>query len=172
MNIPPIQLKDDFRAAMRRLAATVSVITCSEGDTWHGMTATAVTSVCTDPATLLVCVNQSASLHNPLHAGGRFCVNLLTSEQIDVAQAFSGQLKGRARFEVGQWSCHPHGSPALRGAQANLFCTVVETLLHGSHSIFLGRVDAIAFADPVSPLIYQNGDYSMARPVASHAAVA
>ena len=165
-------LADQYRSAMRRLASTVSVVTCSQGQQWHGMTATAVTSVCAEPATILVCINQSASLHEPLRAGGRFCVNLLSACQTEVAQAFSGMRKGAERFTVGHWVSGEQGLPALRGAQASLFCTVVETLGHGTHSVFLGRVDAISSVDGISPLIYQDGSYSCATRLVPEAACA
>lgn len=165
MPITDTPLDQDFRAAMRRLAATVSIVTCGDAqDGWHGMTATSVTSVCMDPATILVCVNQSASLHNPLHEGGKFCVNVLKTGQVGVAQAFSGKLKGAARFDVGRWE-RLSELPVLRGAQASLLCTVASSFTHGSHSIFLGRVDSVHVEDEVSPLIYQNGSYSLAAPL-------
>jgi flavin reductase len=54
-----LDLSSGFRSAMRRLVATVSVVTCADADGWHGMTATAVTSVCIDPPAILVCVNTA-----------------------------------------------------------------------------------------------------------------
>src|SRR3546814_15206357 len=67
-----------FRAAMRRLAATVTVISTRADDgIRHGMTATAVTSVSADPPAVLACVNRSAALHAQLHLGPLFCINLL-----------------------------------------------------------------------------------------------
>jgi flavin reductase len=41
------------------------------------MTATAVCSVSDDPASLLVCINQGARMHDVLRDNGRFCVNVL-----------------------------------------------------------------------------------------------
>lgn len=172
MTLQTLAIENDFRAAMRRLASTVSVVTCADKGQWHGMTATAVTSVCADPATVLVCINQSASVHNPLRAGGSFCVNLLTSGQVLVAQAFSGRLTGAARFAVGAWDTHAQVSPALRDAQANLFCTVVDRFCHGTHSIFLGQVDSVRMAGAVSPLIYQDGAYAVATPLSDSCAYA
>src|SRR5690606_28719957 len=59
-------LADSFRQAMRRVAATVNVISiCVEGRPM-GITATAVSSVSMSPPSLLVCINQAASLHEPM----------------------------------------------------------------------------------------------------------
>lgn len=174
MNAPtPAPIPQRFRHAMRRQASTVSVVTCSEGERWHGMTATSVTSVCADPATLLVCINHGASLHAPLLAGGRFCVNLLSADQTEVAQAFSGALQGQARFGVGTWVADEHGQPSLNDAQATLSCVVVHSYTHGTHSIVLGRAVAVAVAvqmreeqaDGNAPLLYHDGGYSVVAPL-------
>jgi len=58
----PDKLTGDFNQAMRRLAATVTPITAGSGDGRTGMAATAVASATTEPPTLLVAVNRSASL--------------------------------------------------------------------------------------------------------------
>nr|WP_269530312.1 flavin reductase [Asaia astilbis] len=53
--------KEIFRDAMARLASAVTIITTDGENGRHGFTASAVCSVSDDPATLLVCVNRSAS---------------------------------------------------------------------------------------------------------------
>ncbi len=73
----------DFRKAMRRLASAVTVISTAHDDRRHGMTATAVTSVSSAPPSLLACINRSASLHAPLLASRRFCVNILHGSRSD-----------------------------------------------------------------------------------------
>ena len=81
-----------FRAAMRRVASTVHVVTIRVDDTPMGMTATAVSSLALTPPSLLVCVNQSARMHSPMADVRRFCVNVLGREQTDVARAFADAL--------------------------------------------------------------------------------
>ena len=151
-------VSSDFRSAMRRLATTVSVVTCADGDGWHGMTATAVASVCTEPPALLVCVNTAAAFHGQLSASGAFCVNLLGSPHVQISQAFGGRLKGVERFEKGNWKLR-RGLPYLADAQANFFCAT-ETVTHfGTHGIFIGRVEEVRFAEDTAPLVYLDGHY-------------
>lgn len=149
----------DFRGAMRRLTSTVSVISGAHDGEWFGMTATAVTSVCDDPPALLICVNQSASIHAPLHVSGRFCVNILQVGQEFVSGAFSGRLKGADRFAQGRWAPADDGLPYLQDAQANIFCTVERFVQFGTHGIFIGAVDAVCLADRIAPLLYEDGKY-------------
>ena len=155
-----IPLDVAFRAAMRRLAATVTVIsTRAESGIRHGMTATAVTSVSADPPAVLACVNRSAALHAQLGLGQRFCINLLHRSQQRLSEVFSGALDGEQRFSEGNWRSNADGVPYLDGAQANIFCEIEAIHAYGTHSICIGRVTgAISRAD-VDPLVYQDGCY-------------
>jgi flavin reductase (DIM6/NTAB) family NADH-FMN oxidoreductase RutF len=65
------KLPDLFRLGMRRHASSVCVITTVHDRRRHGITATAIASVCANPPTLRVCINQAASLHGPVKASGR-----------------------------------------------------------------------------------------------------
>jgi flavin reductase (DIM6/NTAB) family NADH-FMN oxidoreductase RutF len=60
-----------YWSAMRRLDATVCVMTCADRDGWHGMPATALTSLCIDPPALIVCVNKAATFW-PAFRFGKF----------------------------------------------------------------------------------------------------
>lgn len=165
---PPVGdagLAEAFRAAMRRFASTVSIISCSDDGHFHGMSATAVTSVCVDPPALLVCINNSAATHGALTRSGRFCVNILRSFHCDLSQVFSGKLRGGDRFRLGDWRVSADGLPFLADAQANLFCRVDRTLDYETHTVFLGRVYATRAEEQVDALLYQNGEYSIAHPV-------
>lgn len=161
-------LEQDFKSAMRRLAATVSIVSTANEEGWHGMTATSVTSVSMDPPSVLVCVNTTASLHKMLHAGGRFCINLLRASQESYAGIFSSsKVRGAERFADHAWkgSDEPESLPYLVDAQANLFCDIDQAIAYGTHTIFIGRVNSIRIGELVSPLLYADGQYLATRRV-------
>lgn len=147
----------NFKAAMRRLAATVTIITTKDNNVCHGMTATAVTSLTATPPSVLTCINQTASIHHPIGNSGRYCINLLGCDHSDLVGSFSGKLSGEERFTSGTWAKNDEGIPYLIDAQANIFCTVVNTIKHGSHTVFIGRVDEVFVQGETSPLLYQEG---------------
>jgi flavin reductase len=151
-------LSSAFRNAMRRLATTVSIVTCADEDGWHGMTATAITSVCSEPPALLVCVNTATAFYGRLSASGNFCINLLGSPHVRISQAFGGRLKGVERFERGNWTLVRH-LPCLIDARANLFCKTASITHFGTHGIFIGCVEDVRFAEGAAPLVYQDGHY-------------
>jgi len=159
-------LEGDFRAAMRRLAATVTVLSArnSAGER-YGMTATAVTSVSAEPPALLACVNRSAALHAHLALGQPMCINLLHTGQAPISNAFSGAVDGEARFAAGEWREDEAGVPYLEDAQANLFCAIEAIHAYGTHGIFIGKVTAVRIRPVIDPLLYQDGRYARALPL-------
>jgi flavin reductase (DIM6/NTAB) family NADH-FMN oxidoreductase RutF len=159
-------LADNFRAAMRRFTATVSVISsCLDGER-HGMTATAVTSVSLEPPSLLVCVNRKGRLFEMLERSPRFCVNVLHAGQSAVSRTFA-RPHSAERFAQGQWDDDAFGVPYLRDAQVAIFCTKALAVPHGSHSVFFGNVAAVRLRDEIAPLLYQDGAYGVCEPLAA-----
>ena len=149
----------DFCKAMRRLAATVTLIsTIDPSGQRHGMAATAVSSVTMDPPTLLICINHGASIHAPLVEKGHFCVNVLMPQHQALVGYFSGLKSGEGRFKTGDWQIDgATGLPYLRGAQCNLFCRVESVTTVGTHSVIIAAVDSVQVSDEVMPLLYANG---------------
>jgi len=148
-----------FRAAMRRLAASVSIVVARGDDGPVGMAATSITSLTADPPAVLVCVNRATSLHALLTPTAPLSVNLLSRHQHDVAAAFGGAVPREQRFGVGRWSDGANGLAALEEAQANLCCVIDAMLAYGTHSIVIARVLEARISDAIAPLIYQDGAY-------------
>lgn len=155
-------LSDDFKNAMRRLATTIALVTTGRGENWSGMAATAVTSVASDPPTILVAVNRTASMSPLLFEERRFCVNLLAERHKDLVGIFSGQKKGMARFETGDWVASPEGLPVLKDAVASLICTTQMTLGVATHTLFIGQVESIVNHPSIDPLIWVDGSFASA----------
>ncbi len=155
----PEDLPAQFRAAMRRLAASVTVVVASGDNGPVGMAATSVTSLTADPPAVLVCVNRATALHALLVPTAPLSVNLLSRDQQDVSAAFGGGLPHEQRFAVGNWRETDSGLPALDGAQANLSCVIDAMLAYGTHSIVIARVLKAEISAEVAPLIYQDGAY-------------
>src|SRR6202158_1603850 len=114
----------DFRSAMRHLAGGVSVITVGRAQDITGMTVTSVASLSVDPPTLIVSINRESSSWPLLGRYGCFGVNILTADQVDVAERFAGKggLKGADRFTGAQWTTRVSGVPLLVGALSAIDC--------------------------------------------------
>jgi flavin reductase (DIM6/NTAB) family NADH-FMN oxidoreductase RutF len=130
---------DAFKAAMRRFATGVTIVTTRHGDAIHGFTVNAFASVTADPPTVLGCVNRDARAHPIITESGAFCVNILALEQRSVAEQFQGG-EPHERFNGIVHRNGPSGSPVLDGVLAYVDCEVEEELNAGTHTIFVGRV--------------------------------
>lgn len=155
----PTELPALFRAAMRRLAASVSIVVAKGEDGPVGIAATSITSLTVDPPAILVCVNRTASLHACLQPTAPLSVNLLSRHQQDVSAAFGGGVAHSERFKVGVWTQVAGHLPILADAQANMSCVIDAMLAYGTHSIVIARVLQTTLGGEVAPLIYQDGSY-------------
>lgn len=149
---------DAFRSAMRHVAATVYAVTTGHGGERFGILATAVSSLSFDPPSLLVCINRTASLHEPMASADKFCVNVLGVGNRDVADCFTRTGKGEGRFAVGEW-LEEQGVPVLASAQSSLVCRIAHRHAFGTHTIFIGELIAARHRENAKPLTYYDGRY-------------
>jgi flavin reductase (DIM6/NTAB) family NADH-FMN oxidoreductase RutF len=151
----------DFRGAMRQLTGGVSVITAGRGKDISGMTVTSVSSLSVEPAALIVSINREASSWPLVTRHGFFGVNILASDQIDIAERFTGKggLKGAARFAGAEWTTRVSGVPLLIGALAAIDCEVEDVIERHSHAIVIGRVLDLQLSSRTAALAYWQGQY-------------
>ncbi|TIX50023.1 flavin reductase family protein [Alteraurantiacibacter aquimixticola] len=150
-------LLDAFRNAMRHVAATVYAVTTRHEGKAYGILATAVSSLSFDPPSLLVCINRSASLHDPLLAERKFCVNVLGLGNRHVAQHFMNPA-APDRFSVGEWQDF-HGVPMLADGQSSFVCDLVHAHEFGTHTIVIGELVAAQHRQDATPLTYFDRNY-------------
>ena len=152
-----------FIQGMRQLAAGVTLITAQHEGQRAGMTATAVCSLSADPPQLLACINRQAETYRIVQNSGAFAVNVLASHQHGLAEAFAGAvgIYGDRRFDLADWSVLKTGSPVLAPCLATFDCRLVEAVPAATHSIFIGRVEAVALELDLQPLVYAGGDYGL-----------
>jgi flavin reductase (DIM6/NTAB) family NADH-FMN oxidoreductase RutF len=148
---------DDFLAAMRRFATGVAIVTTEHKGRIHGFTANAFASVSAAPPTVLICVNRGATAHPLIAQSQRFCVNILSLDQRELAVRFAGG-EPRSRFDGVEYRIGSSGSPILEGTLAYLDCTLAEELTAATHTIFLGIVLDAGWRDG-EPLGYFNRAY-------------
>jgi 3-hydroxy-9,10-secoandrosta-1,3,5(10)-triene-9,17-dione monooxygenase reductase component len=149
-----------FRDALRLFPSGVTVVTLRAGETVHGLTVAAFASVSPEPPLVAVIIDNSHRAHVLLEtAGVHFAVNVLSADQKPLANRF-GWTEESKRFEEGDWDFTGEGAPVLRDALAWLRCSVHSRLPAGTHTIYVGAVEAIATprAD-AAPLLYWNRDY-------------
>jgi flavin reductase (DIM6/NTAB) family NADH-FMN oxidoreductase RutF len=151
----------DFRNVMRQLTGGVSVITAGKGRDISGMTVTSVSSLSVDPPALIVSINRESSSWPLVKRYGFFGVNILTSDQLDIAERFTGKggLKGVDRFAGARWLTRASGVPLLADALAAIDCEVEDIVERHSHAIIIGRVLDVTVSPRTAALAYWQGQY-------------
>lgn len=146
-------LQQRFREAMARVATPVSVVTSISDGRPHGTTVSAFASLSMTPPMVLVALDRGSELLALVQASGRFGVNLLGSDQSELAVAFA-QKGGAGKFAGVPWELDS-GLPRLAGALSWVACEVADLVSGGDHVIALGSVVG---ADAVDgpPLTYHS----------------
>jgi flavin reductase (DIM6/NTAB) family NADH-FMN oxidoreductase RutF len=163
--LPTIQ-PEAFKSGMRRLAASVCLITTlNEDGSRNGLTATAVCSTTAAPPTLLCCLNRSSNSFAAIERAKVFAVNVLSTDDQAVADRFSSALSGEEKFALGDWTDLETGAPVLSSAIAYFDCRLVNVVTVGTHGILLGEVHALALnPHAAKPLLYVDGAYGAFAP--------
>ncbi|MDB1089312.1 flavin reductase family protein [Streptomyces sp. ACA25] len=151
-----------LRAAFRRHAAGVAVITVDGEHGPAGFTATSVASVSAEPPMVSFGAGTMSSSW-PALAGARWVgVHLLAEQHRELAVRFS--RSGADRFAAPtRWYSGPHGVPMLEGVPASLVCRVIARVPAGSHRVVLAEVVEGHTSRGGRPLLYHGGRYAGLR---------
>ena len=164
----PDEHRASFVTQMRMVPGPVAIICAANGGKRSGLAATAWNSLCADPPMLLVCVNKTASAHDIIAEANAFSLNLLPTTATETVSIFSAQrgLSGADRFLKGQWTDGALGQPLLEEAVVAFECKLEASHAYGTHTIYIGKVNDVRGKDGESPMIYLNGEFCRAEPLA------
>lgn len=154
-----------YREGMSHLAAAVHLVTTEGPAGRAGLTATAVTSVTDDPATLMICLNSLSRSGHAVEQNGFFAVNVLPDSDRSIAEAFGGshKLAWDEKFNMGHWWAGRTGCPLLASALVSFDCRIVETSIVASHRVILGEVIDVHIGKIGDPLLYFERNYRSLR---------
>jgi flavin reductase (DIM6/NTAB) family NADH-FMN oxidoreductase RutF len=158
--MPELPLSEAMKLGMRRLASGVCVIAARINDESFAMTASSVTSVSDNPASLLVCINKLVSQQEYFsRQGSVFSVNILGAEHENISNLCAGREPGRDRFSLGAW-LEADSLPYLADAQATFMCETDMLISYGTHQIVIAHIKGVLLGDAaLNPLLYIDGGY-------------
>jgi flavin reductase (DIM6/NTAB) family NADH-FMN oxidoreductase RutF len=150
----------EFKAALRRFASGVTVVTCRVQDVDHAMTASAFSAVSLDPPLVLVCVNRRSRFAEAFGATQSWGVSILAEDGQEAARWFAtsgrpllGQLE---RFDYVRGG---NGAALLGGSLATMECRTWSVQTAGDHDIVIGAVTAASIGGAGHPLVYWEAGY-------------
>lgn len=151
--------REAFRDAMAKMGAAVSIITTDGPAGRAGFAATAVCSVTDSPATLLICLNRSASVFDAVMTNGIVCVNVLASQHERLSNLFGGKTPVDERFAAADWILGKLGAPILADALVSFECRIADQCDMGTHRVLYCAVENIREAESEEALIYYRRAY-------------
>lgn len=151
---------EDYRDALRHFPSGVTIVTIKAGEEIHGLTVSAFASVSPDPPLIGVMIDHRHHAYPLLEEESAvFAVNILREEQIELSNRFAW-VKDEDRFAEGDWRTAVTGAPVLADALAWLDCSIHGRRRAGTHTIYLGEVQASSVPNPdAPPLVYWNRGY-------------
>jgi flavin reductase (DIM6/NTAB) family NADH-FMN oxidoreductase RutF len=151
-------LKKEFLNSMREVTSAVNIVSSQYQNVKHAMTASSVVSLSLDPPSMLICVNKDAAIHDNLGKERFFCINVLSKDQVDLANLCSSKDDEDSRFNSEEWSFYEN-IPYNKGANANIFCRCFNSFTHTTHTVFFGEVVKVVNNNTKDPLMYGKGKY-------------
>ena len=159
---PPGVTPTEWRAAMGRFPSGVTVVTAWDGQAALGATVSSFCSVALEPPLLLVCLDRTNVVRDPIVRGGVFGVNFLAEGDHHLARQF-GSLPDTGRFAGHAFFAEEGEAPRLAEAAVFIHCHVETTHPAGDHLIVVGRGQRIVHATTGSPLLYHKGGFPLLR---------
>ncbi|WP_072686822.1 flavin reductase family protein [Rhodococcus marinonascens] len=159
----------DYRAALRRHPAGVTIVTLDSGSGPVGFTATSFASLSLDPPLVSFNIAHSSSSITALHSADSLVIHLLGEHQRHLAQRFARSADQRFA-DKSLWARLDTGEPVLHGTPSWLRVTMDQLIPVGDHTLVIGlvtRVHAEADDDDSasSPLLYHEGRYYRPSPL-------
>lgn len=147
-----------LRHVMSRWATGVAVITSRGQAGPRGATTNALTSLSLEPVLVLVCLERGSNTLAAVRESGRFCINVLSAGQEELARRFATKASGEEKLAGVPHELHD-GVPVLDGAVVWLACELERELEGGDHAILIGRPLEAGGDEDVSPLVFFGGRY-------------
>lgn len=147
-----------FRKVLGHYPTGVCVVTAVQTDgTPTGMVVGSFTSVSLEPPLVAFFPAKTSSSWPRIEAAGKFCVNVLSSEQMALCRQFASA--GADKFAGVSHSVSANGSPIIDDVVAWIDCALDKVHEAGDHYIVLGQVVALEVQSEARPLLFYQGGY-------------
>lgn len=152
--------QERFKAAARRFASGVTVVTTCVGREVHGITASSFASLSLDPLLVGVAVHERSRLVQMVESADCFGISVLGRSQRELSRSFAvpDRPPSPERFEGAATYVAATGAPIFAGCIAYFDCVLHSILPSGDHRILVGEVVAAGESDG-EPLLYFEGEY-------------
>ncbi len=142
------------KKTLRMITYGLYILTSKSGEKYSAGTINWLSQASFDPPLIMVGVKKDSGLHSTISESGVFAVNILASDQKEIASAFfkrttiEGDKINGYKFKEGKT-----GSPILEDLPAFFECKVIDKVQKGDHTIFVGEVINAGIVREAKPLV-------------------
>lgn len=152
----------EYRAALRRHPAGVTIVTLDSARGPVGFTATSFASLSLEPPLVSFNITCTSSSIDALQGAESVVIHLLGAHQLELAQRFSRSADQRFTDES-LWSPLVSGEPVLHGTPTWIHGAVQQLIPAGDSVLVIVSVIRVHWDEdngrPRSPLLYHKGEY-------------
>ncbi|CCA92903.1 flavin reductase family protein [Novosphingobium sp. PP1Y] len=147
----------DFRKVLGSYPTGVCVVTSLDGDKVAGMVVGSFTSVSLDPPLVGFFPDKKSTSWPLIEKAGRFCVNVMASDQQDVCR--SASAKGDEKFVGVEYAISDHDLPVIANSIASIECRLYSVTEAGDHWFAMGEILRMETVREDDPMLFHRGRY-------------
>ena len=133
----PIQKKN----ALRKMTYGLYVATARDSESIAGGTINWITQASFEPPLIMAGIKRDSRLHQAIENSMAFAVHVVGKTQKTLAMSFfKGATEENGKLNGYAYAPGSTGSPVLSDPPAWFECRVLEKILRGDHTIFVGEV--------------------------------
>ncbi len=136
-------------------------MTSSSSEGPQAMVIGSFVSVSMEPPLVGFLPGKDSNTWKKMENENKFCVNVLSDQQENVANAFF--RKENDPWEVIPWYESAEGLPAIEGSLASIDCSLFSVVEAGDHWFVTGQVLGAKIMETGSPLLFLGGSYGQYR---------
>ncbi len=152
----------EFRRILGHYPTGVCAVTAIVDGAPVGLVVGSFTSVSLDPPLVAFFPDRSSTSWPKIQAAGRFCVNVLAENQLDVCRALAS--KASNKFENLSYRLSSAGLPIIEDVVAWIDCDLYAVHEAGDHFIAIGQVHSLDGHPSYKPLLFYKGAYGQFSP--------
>jgi len=156
---------DPRREAAGAFTTTVAFVTTSGKRGPNVMAAEWTFTVSRNPFLISVHLSPKDATHDAIVEKGEFGVSLVGEDQV-AAMGFAGHFTHHETDKLSSelFETYPAkkiDAPMIKGCPVNLECKLVQKVLMGDHTAFIGEVVELAIDPAKRPIAYRHGAYQL-----------
>ena len=151
---------EELREVMRKWVTGVTVVTAESGGMLHGMTVNSFTSVSLEPPRIIITLANNTRTHKMVSEVSYFGITLLTANQQEVSDRFSGKIPDEGNRFIGTAIIRmTQNIPVLADGLGQLACRVVQKYEMPESTLFITEVLEARISNDNAALVYGNRSY-------------